>query len=87
VPAETVTVMCVKHRRKVTLGQSPPGPVIIFLHDPPGSLDYRCDSARFSVRREYQLSSREAAQAELLVLQLQAEHQREVEDSSEEKPR
>jgi hypothetical protein len=66
---EIVTVICVRHRRRVTRGLRTPVTGAVIWHADGVADGPPCDSREFLVRRE-QVVSRDGADAELLVLDL-----------------
>ena len=69
--SETITITCVRHRRKVTRGKRLPVTGAVILHDGMDAGDPKrvCDSQQFTVRRE-QVVGRNHADAELMVLEM-----------------
>lgn len=66
--SESITITCVRHRRKVTRGKRLPVTGAVFWHV--GGVDGPpCDSRQFTVRRE-QVVGRDQADGELMVLEL-----------------
>lgn len=67
--AETITITCVRHRRKVTRGKRLPITGAVFWHAGGVADGPPCDSQQFTVRRE-QVVGRDQADAELMVLEM-----------------
>ena len=68
---ETITITCVRHRRRCVLAESPKGGGIRIRHEGEAGAfgSALCDSQQFTVRREYG-TGREGAHAELIALEM-----------------
>ena len=67
--SETITITCVRHRRKVTRGKRLPVTGAVFWHAGGVADGPPCDSQQFTVRRE-QVVGRDQADGELMVLEM-----------------